>query len=59
MSQRQALCFMNGNIVEGLNGVSYDLQPIDGIMIPSNCMYEMLTAKLCKRFRIDILQYML
>ena len=29
MSQHQAICFMNGNIVEGPDGVSYDRQPVD------------------------------
>jgi hypothetical protein len=56
MSQRQAIYFMNGNIIEGPNGVAYDRQPIGVVTIPLNCTYSMLNTKLCKRFRIDTTQ---
>lgn len=47
---------MNGNIIEGPNGVAYDRQPIGVVTIPLNCTYSMLNTKLCKRFRIDTTQ---
>jgi len=59
MSQHQAICFMNGNIVEGPDGVSYDRQPVGGVRIPPNCTYVMLMAKLCRRFGIDTTQNLL
>ena len=59
MSQRQAICFMNGNIIESPDGVSYDRQPIGGVMFPPNCTYIMLMAKLCRRFGTNTTQYLL
>ena len=59
MSHYQAVCYMNGNLVEGPNGISYDRQPIGAVIIPQNCAYDTLVVKLCKRFRINTAQYVL
>ena len=59
MSHYQAVCYMNGNLVQSQSGISYDRQPSSVVVIPQNCAYDTLVAKLCKTFRINTAQYIL